>query len=212
MVRYTLRGLTHPLEHELHSGLNTVGRNPTNEFRISDASVSSFHAEITVLEGGAGVTVRDLQSTNGTFIDSSPVEESVIRPGQTLQVGAVELRLEVEQFEIKVPLPAAPKVAQAAGTVQALPDGTLACSRNPSLPATHHATHGCAAVVKCPGVFNIASLRAMKLSGGTAGLLLFCPDCNAKCEPLPGVSESNASKKKGLLARLTQTIQIGWKK
>lgn len=212
MVRYILRGLTHPLEHELHSGLNTVGRNPTNEFRISDASVSSFHAEITVLEGGTGVTVRDLQSTNGTFIDSSPVEEAVIRPGQTLQVGAVELRLEAEQFQIKVPVAAAPVVAQPAGIVQALPDGTLACSRNPNLPATHHATHGCGAVVKCPGVFNIASLRAMKLSGGTAGLLLFCPDCNAKCEPLPGVSESNANKKKGLFARLTQTIQIGWKK
>ncbi|HTH45876.1 MAG TPA: FHA domain-containing protein [Candidatus Limnocylindria bacterium] len=212
MVRYILRGLTHPLEHELHSGLNTVGRNPTNEFRISDASVSSFHAEITVVEGGTSVTVRDLQSTNGTFIDSSPVEEAVIRAGQTLQIGAVELRLEAEQFEIKVPVAAAPQVAQPAGFVQALPDGTLACSRNPSLPATHHATHGCGAVVKCPGVFNIASLRAMKLSGGTAGLLLFCPDCNAKCEPLPGVSDSAATKKKGLFARLTQTIQIGWKK
>lgn len=213
MVRYILRGLTHPLEHELHGGLNTLGRNPTNEFRITDASVSSFHAEITVLEGGTAVNVRDLQSTNGTFIDSSPVEESAIRPGQTLQVGAVELRLEVEQFEIKIPAAAVvPVVAQPAGQVQTLPDGTLACSRNPSLPATHHATHGCGAVVKCPGVFNLASLRQMKLSGGAAGQLLFCPDCNAKCELLPGVSEEAAKKKKGLFARLTQTIQIGWKK
>jgi hypothetical protein len=98
-----------------------------------------------------------------------------------------------------------------AGELAALPDGTLACSRNPSLPATHQAVHGCGAVVKCPGVFNIASLRAMKLSGGAAGLLLFCPDCNAKCGPLPGV-DGSASKGKGIFSRLTQTIQLGWKK
>ena len=42
-------------QHELHGGLNTLGRNPTNEFRIPDASVSSFHAEITLLEGGLGL-------------------------------------------------------------------------------------------------------------------------------------------------------------
>lgn len=213
MVRYILRGLTHPLEHELHGGVNTVGRSPANEFRITDASVSSFHAEITVREGGAGVNIRDLQSTNGTFIDSSPVEVSAIRPGQTLQVGAVELRLEAEQFEIKIPTAAvSPQVAQPAGQIQALPDGTLACSRNPSLPATHHAIHGCGAVVKCPGVFNIASLRQMKLSGGAAGQLLFCPDCNAKCGPIPGVSEDVSKNRKGLFSRLTQTIQLGWKK
>lgn len=212
MVRYLLRGLTHPLEHELHGGLNTIGRNPTNEFRISDASVSSFHAEITLLEGGLGVTVRDLQSTNGTFIDSSPVEEAAIRPGQTLQIGAVELQFEAEQFEISVPLAAVTQVAQPAGQLNALPDGTLACSRNPALPATHQVAHGCGAVVRCPGVFNLASLRQMKLSGGTAGRLLFCPDCNAPCEPIPGVTEDAMKKKKGLFARLTQTIRIGWKK
>jgi hypothetical protein len=92
-----------------------------------------------------------------------------------------------------------------------LPDGTLACSRNPALSATHTTVHGCGAVMKCPGVFNLASLRAMKLSGGKAGLLLFCPDCNAKCEPIPGLSEDK-TKGQGLLARLTQTIRLGWKK
>ena len=211
MVRYILRGLTHPLQHELHSGLNTMGRNPTNEFRISDASVSSFHAEVTVLDDGSAVIVRDLQSTNGTFIDNHPVEEAPILAGQTLQLGAVELRLEAETFEIRIPGSTGPQAAVPAGELAALPDGTLACSRNPSLPATHHAVHGCGAVMKCPGVFNIASLRAMKLSGGAAGLLLFCPDCNAKCGPLPGVDESK-SKGQGLFSRLTQTIQLGWKK
>lgn len=210
MVRYILRGLNQPFEYELHSGLNTIGRNPTNEFRIPEASVSSFHAELTVLDGGKAVVVRDPQSTNGTFIDGQPVEEAQLMPGHLLQLGSVELRLESEEFEIRVPV-SAPVMAQAHGTLQALPDGTLACSRNASLPATHQAIGGCQAVVRCPGMFNAASLRAMKLSGGSAGQMLFCPDCNAKCEPIPGVTDKT-EKRPSLFARLTQTVQLGWKK
>jgi FHA domain len=210
MVRHILRSLNQPFEYELHSGLNTVGRNPTNDFRIPEASVSSFHAEIEVSEGGKEVKVRDLQSTNGTFIDGQPVELALLLPGHLLQLGSVELRLDSEEFEIKVPVSAS-LVAQAQGALQALPDGTLACSRNPNLPATHQAIGGCQAVVRCPGVFNIASMRAMKLSGGSAGQMLFCPDCNAKCEPIPGVTDK-PEKRPGLFARLTQTVQLGWKK
>lgn len=210
MVRYLLRGLNQPFEYELHSGLNTIGRNPTNEFRIPEASVSSFHAEVTVMDGGKAVVVRDLQSTNGTFIDGQPVEEAQLLPGQALQLGSVELRLEAEEFEIRVPTGPSQTLAQAAGTLQALPDGTVACSRNANLPATHQAIGGCQAVMRCPGLFNIASLRGMKLSGGS-GQLVFCPDCNAKCEPIPGVT-SQPAKRSSLFSRLTQTIQLGWKK
>ena len=210
MVRFILRGMTHPLEHELHSGVITVGRNPANEMIIADSSVSSVHAEITVDPEGPTVSVRDLQSTNGTFIDSSPIEASVLRPGQTLQLGAVELRLDSETYEIRIPAADAPVPAQPSGIAEVLSDGSAACSRNPALPATHEAELGCMAVVKCPGVFNAASLRVVKLSGGNAGVLLFCPDCNTRCRPIPGVGEK--AKKKGLLSRFTQTVHLGWKK
>ena len=73
MVVYLLKGVTMPLEFGLRTGLNTLGRNPTNDFCIHEASVSSFHAEITVQDDGAVVLVRDLQSTNGTFVDGQPV-------------------------------------------------------------------------------------------------------------------------------------------
>lgn len=211
MVRYILRGINQPFEHELHAGLNTVGRNPTNEFRIPEASVSSFHAEISVDASDGSVLVRDLQSTNGTFIQGQPVEEAHLTGNQVLQLGSVEMRLIIEEYDVKIPVAGGIQVAQAAGELNSLPDGTLACSRNPSLPATHQAIGGCQAVIKCPGVFNAASLRAMKLSGGKAGLLLFCGDCNAKCEPIPGVSDKPAAKR-GLFSRLTQTIMIGRKR
>jgi pSer/pThr/pTyr-binding forkhead associated (FHA) protein len=211
MVLYLLKGVTMPLEFGLRTGLNTVGRNPTNDFCIHEASVSSFHAEVTVLEDGRGVIVRDLQSTNGTFIDGQPVEEVELLRGHALQFGSVELRLELREIEIKVPALTELASAQPSGVAAVLDDGQVACSRDPHLPATHEATEGCQAVIKCPGVFNAASMRAVKLSGGKAGVLFFCPDCNAKCRPIPGNQDSN-QKKKSLFSRLTQTIHLGWKK
>lgn len=211
MVVYQLKGVTMPLEFGLRTGLNTIGRNPTNDFCIHEASVSSFHAEVTVQEDGSGVVIRDLQSTNGTFIDGQPVEEGQLLNGQALQLGSVELRLEARQIDISVPKVPEPSTAQPAGVAAVLDDGQAACSRDPHLAATHEAIDGCQAVIKCPGVFNSASLRAVKLSGGKAGVLFFCPDCNAKCRPIPGNQASN-QKKKSLFSRLTQTIQLGWKK
>lgn len=211
MTSYQLKGVTLPVEFDLRTGLNTLGRNPTNDFCVHEASVSSFHAELTVLEDGEGVVVRDLQSTNGTFVDGKPVEEAAVSPGQALQFGSVEVLLVAQGIPIKVPAVPAAEPAKPLGVAAFLPDGQPACSRNPQLPATHEVMDGCHAVVKCPGVFNLASLRAVKLSGGKAGLLLFCPDCNAKCRPIAGVAGSNQAKK-GLFARLTQTIHLGWKK
>jgi Inner membrane component of T3SS, cytoplasmic domain len=212
MNRYFLRGLNRSLDFEIAGGVVSVGRNPQNRLVIPEGSVSSFHAEMKALEGGAGVWVRDLNSTNGTFVDGAPVQEAVVNPGRILQLGTVELRLEAEQVEIRIPSIYPSQVAAPAGTLAALPDGTLACSRNPLLPATHQASGGCQAVVKCPGVFNSASLRGMALAGGAQGVILFCPDCNARCETIQGAPEPTTAAgggKRGFLARLTQTIQLG---
>ena len=48
MVRVVLRWIDSPWAFELSPGLNKLGRNPTNDFRVSDPSVSSFHAELMV--------------------------------------------------------------------------------------------------------------------------------------------------------------------
>lgn len=78
---------------ELMPGLNRLGRNPTNDFRIADRSVSSFHCEVT-LEANGTIRVRDLASTNGTFIEHLQLAEGELKVGQTLGLGSVELQLE----------------------------------------------------------------------------------------------------------------------
>ena len=207
MVRYILQSGNSTARYELCSRVCTVGRNPGNQICLTDPSVSSFHAELTIMPDGGGVRIRDLKSTNGTLVNGEAITDTVAQPGHSLQFGGIEFALTGETVEIKVPTAAAPKIAQASGCVQTLSDGTLACSRNPGLPATHQALGGCGAVVKCPGYFAASSLRSTKLAGGTAGTLLFCPDCNARCEAIPGVSLTQP-KKKGLFARLTQTVRM----
>jgi predicted component of type VI protein secretion system len=78
--------------HELNVDKTTIGRVDDNTFQISEPSVSSHHCE--VLLRGADVVVRDLESTNGTFINGEKVRESVLKPGQVLRLGQIEMRLE----------------------------------------------------------------------------------------------------------------------
>src|SRR5882724_253358 len=79
---------------ELHTDRTTVGRVEDNTFQIADPSVSSHHCEVQ--QRGAEIFIRDLNSTNGTFINDARVTESVLKPGQSLRLGQVELKLEAE--------------------------------------------------------------------------------------------------------------------
>ena len=81
--------------HELKVDKTTIGRVDDNTFPIAEPSVSSHHCEI--LLRGADVVVHDLNSTNGTFINGNQITgEAVLKPCQTLKLGQIELKLEVE--------------------------------------------------------------------------------------------------------------------
>ena len=78
---------------DLKSETTTVGRVSDNAFEIPEGSVSSHHAEI-ILRGG-DVVVRDLNSTNGTFINGDQITgEAILKAGQILRLGTIEMRLE----------------------------------------------------------------------------------------------------------------------
>jgi pSer/pThr/pTyr-binding forkhead associated (FHA) protein len=78
--------------HELTADRTTVGRIEDNAFQIAEQSISSHHCEV-LLRGG-DVVIKDLDSTNGTFINDEKITEGVLKPGQTLRLGQVELRIE----------------------------------------------------------------------------------------------------------------------
>src|SRR5262249_9416122 len=89
--------------HELKVDKTTVGRVEDNTFQIPEPSVSSHHCEILLRV--TDVVVHDLNSTNGTFINGEKISESVLRPGQTLRLGQIEMRLETEGAAATAPAP-----------------------------------------------------------------------------------------------------------
>jgi pSer/pThr/pTyr-binding forkhead associated (FHA) protein len=80
--------------HDLKTEKTTVGRVEDNSFQIAEPSVSSHHCE--VLLRGNDVIIKDLSSTNGTYINGEKISESPIKPGQILRLGQVEMRLETD--------------------------------------------------------------------------------------------------------------------
>ncbi len=83
--------------HELKAdSASTIGRVDDNSFPIPEGSISSHHCEVFLRD--AEVVVKDLNSTNGTFINGQPITgEAVIKPGQILRLGQIEMRLESDE-------------------------------------------------------------------------------------------------------------------
>ena len=62
-------------DYPLREGVNVLGRDPQADVQIDDATVSRRHASITI---GDEVTLTDLASKNGTFIDGARVEQCIV--------------------------------------------------------------------------------------------------------------------------------------
>jgi pSer/pThr/pTyr-binding forkhead associated (FHA) protein len=87
---------------ELKTEKVTIGRVEDNTWQIAEQSVSSHHCEL--LPKGEEVQVKDLGSTNGTFVNGEQITEGVLKPGQILRLGQVEIRFEVGGAAAKKPL------------------------------------------------------------------------------------------------------------
>lgn len=74
----------------------TIGRDPGCDIAIEDTSISRAHARLSPV--GGQWHVEDLDSGNGTFLDSLRVHEAVLPMNATLQLGDVfKLRLNVPE-------------------------------------------------------------------------------------------------------------------
>ncbi|HEX5054054.1 MAG TPA: FHA domain-containing protein [Planctomycetota bacterium] len=71
-----------------------IGRKPGNDLVLADEKTSGVHAEI-VLEGDRHV-LRDLGSTNGTFLDGKRVTELVLTPGDVVTIGRLRVKFRAE--------------------------------------------------------------------------------------------------------------------
>lgn len=76
----------------------TLGTGPENDVQLQDAFVSYRHAMIT--ETGAGCVLKDLGSSNGTWINQKRIKWQVLRDGDLIDIGP--LRFEFVDKPVKV--------------------------------------------------------------------------------------------------------------
>jgi hypothetical protein len=70
-----------------------IGRSPDVDVVINNTSVSRRHAE--VWRTSDGVAIRDLDSTNGTYVNGHRVTAVSLTPRDDVTIGAVHLRIEL---------------------------------------------------------------------------------------------------------------------
>ncbi len=74
---------------ELQAPLVAIGTLPDNDLVLTDATVSRKHAAVE--ETAKGYVLRDLGSTNGTFLDGVRVREGYLSSGSVIRLGQTEL-------------------------------------------------------------------------------------------------------------------------
>jgi DNA-binding NtrC family response regulator len=79
-----------------------VGTHESATLVLTDRAVSRFHCELVLATDA--VIVTDLQSKNGTTIDSVPVLRAPLRDGATIGVGTSRLRFALEADHARIPL------------------------------------------------------------------------------------------------------------
>jgi hypothetical protein len=163
MVRLRIEGSPHGLQEILlKPGLNRLGRVADNDFQINDDSISSHHCQIELKDGV--VTVRDLNSSNGTFLDGQPIQQAVLHPGQVLCLGTVPMICQddpvMEPGDISA---GSPSIAVAVNTD--------VCGQHPQAAAKW-------CCVTCGGAFCTACVRTTRVGGQ---FFRACPKCGGSC-------------------------------
>jgi pSer/pThr/pTyr-binding forkhead associated (FHA) protein len=78
----------------------TIGRRPANDIHIDNLAVSGDHAVITTI--GNDSFLEDLDSTNGTLVNSKPVKKHVLHHGDVMEFGKYQVKY-VNHAQEKIP-------------------------------------------------------------------------------------------------------------
>jgi pSer/pThr/pTyr-binding forkhead associated (FHA) protein len=189
-------------EIELKPGPNFLGRGFANDFKIDDPSVSGSHCQILVDQGN--ILIKDLGSTNGTFVNRAPVHEANLRPGQTIHLGGVELFFQpdtptvtltkagIARAESSPPIVAAPTLpppipAVTPGPAGAVAPGSQNCKFHPKTPGRFYCN-------KCVRYF-------CEICVTSRGQHKYCRHCGAECVAVQ-VQIARPAPEKGFFRRL----------
>ena len=95
---------SYPKTYEMGNGKTSIGRATTNDIVVEDAAASRQHAEIRVDDAGGNISIVDLDSTNGTFINHKRISgECPLKANDVIRIGQVIFNLVPpgDEYEIK---------------------------------------------------------------------------------------------------------------
>ncbi|MDB4908672.1 MAG: adenylyl cyclase class-3/4/guanylyl cyclase [Gemmatimonadetes bacterium] len=128
-MRYKLIAADNVTHFDLRTGAPlVVGRAPTSDIPVFDPTISRRHAEVVVND--EGVHVRDLGSSNGTFLNGAKIETASLALGDNITFGKVAFTLG-RIMETPAPQPVvekaqdAPPGATIVRSVPIVPGGTV---------------------------------------------------------------------------------------
>jgi pSer/pThr/pTyr-binding forkhead associated (FHA) protein len=75
---------------ELANEITSTGRHEASDILLDDVSVSRHHAIFTRTASGR-ITLRDLNSLNGTYVNGARVEETALHSADEVQIGKFKL-------------------------------------------------------------------------------------------------------------------------
>jgi len=96
-----------------------IGRRPDCDIRVPEIGVSRRHCELVA--AGEALKVRDLDSSNGTYVNGERVAEKAVSPGDHIQIGSVVLIVQIDgqPAEVAPPVAASPQAPAAEAGVPA---------------------------------------------------------------------------------------------
>ena len=99
----TLQKVGHEAKCLLDQVQMRIGRAPDNEIIIEDETVSGYHAMITIRpmeknEKTSEYILEDLNSTNKTFVNNTPVEKHSLKEGDIIRVGETRLKFSTKTY------------------------------------------------------------------------------------------------------------------
>jgi DNA-binding NtrC family response regulator len=95
-----LKGSQRGKEFVISGDVIRIGKVDENDLVLPEETVSRVHCEI--LRDQKGHLLRDLHSTNGTFLDGAEIREAYIRAGSVITVGTVQLKFQPFEERIEI--------------------------------------------------------------------------------------------------------------
>src|SRR4051812_36856445 len=126
-------------EEKLSLSVIKLGKVPSAHLKLDDETVSRMHAIIEV-NGPGDVSIIDLGSTKGTFVNGQKVNKAKLQSGDTIVVGETRIELQIGGAEEAADEPTrvnAPAVQDIIASTPrpAAPPPPMAAPRAPAPPA-----------------------------------------------------------------------------